>query len=254
MIGEVKDLKIHSVVCKVSSPVGVIHNRKVDSIFVRVSGTMKYYFRDKTITVNAGEIIFVPRGSTYKYMVASEGPSISTIINLTGDFGENETTVYSLDNYHYSDCLMSNFTEMWNFGSVADRYQCMAYVYDLLSFMNKMDTLRYPQKKKLKIIEPAVEYLKKHIYDMNLSIDELHKLCGVSNTYFRKIFIMRFGMSPKNYVIDKRMIYAKSIVDSGEFQSVKQLSLTVGYSDPLYFSKVFKKYYGISPITMKNTE
>ncbi len=130
----------------------------------------------------------------------------------------------------------------------------MAYVYDLLSFMSKMDTLKYPEKKKFAVIEPAVEHLKKHIYDTGLSIDDLHKLCGVSNTYFRKIFIMKFGMSPKNYVIDKRMVYAKSIVDSGEFQSVKQLSLTVGYSDPLYFSKVFKKHFGVSPISMKNAE
>ena len=209
---------------------------------------------DKTVTVNAGEVFFVPKGSTYKYMVASEGASISLIINMDGDFGETEPAVYSLNTYHYADCLVNSFAEMWNFGSVADRYQCMAYVYDLLSFMSKMDTLKYPEKKKFTVIEPAVEYLKKHIYDTGLSIDDLHKLCGVSNTYFRKIFIMKFGMSPKNYVIDKRMVYAKSIVDSGEFQSVKQLSLTVGYSDPLYFSKAFKKHFGVSPISMKNAE
>lgn len=251
---EVNDLKIHSVVHKSSTPVGTTHSRKIDGLCVRVTGTMKYYFRDKTITVNAGEMIFLPKGSIYKYMVTSEGPSICTIINLEGDLGENEPTAYSLDTYHYSDCLMSNFAEMWNFGSISDRYQCMAYVYDLMSFMSKMDAVKYPERKKFEIIEPAVEYLKKHIYDTTLSIDKLHKLCGVSHTYFRKIFIMKFGMSPKNYVIDKRMIYARSIVDSGEFQSVRQLSLAVGYSDPLYFSKVFKKHFGVSPIAMKSTE
>ncbi len=251
---EVTELKVQSVVHKVSNPSGAMQNRKMDSLFIRVAGAMKYYFEDKTITVNAGEMIFIPKGSTYKYKIASEEATICTIINLIGDFDETEPVRYSLDSYHYSNCLMYNFAEMWNFGSVADRYQCMAYVYDLLSFMSKMDSIKYPEKKKFNIIEPAVEYLKKHMYDINLSIDELHKLCGVSNTYFRKIFIMKFGMSPKNYVIDKRMIYAKSIVDSGDFQSVKQLSVTVGYTDPLYFSKVFKKHFGVSPIAMKNTE
>ena len=81
-------------------------------------------------------------------------------------------------------------------------------------------------------------------------MDELHKLCGVSNAYFRRIFIARFGMSPKKYVVGKRLSYAKSIIDSGEFSTVKELALLVGYKDPLYFGKVFKKHYGASPINI----
>ena len=110
--------------------------------------------------------------------------------------------------------------------------------------------MSYQDKKKIRIITPAVEYLKKHIYDTNLEIAQLHNLCGVSDTYFRKIFVSEFGTSPKSYVMEKRVSYAKSIIDSGDFVSVKELALTVGYKDPLYFGKVFKMHYGVSPTDM----
>ena len=54
-------------------------------------------------------------------------------------------------------------------------------------------------------------------------------------------------MSPKEYVLSKRISHAKSIIESGDFDTVKKVAAMVGYNDPLYFSKAFKKIYGFSP-------
>lgn len=54
-------------------------------------------------------------------------------------------------------------------------------------------------------------------------------------------------MNPQDYITAKRLFHAKSILDSGDFDSIREIALSVGYSDPLYFSKVFKKRYGVSP-------
>jgi AraC-like DNA-binding protein len=97
------------------------------------------------------------------------------------------------------------------------------------------------------VIAPAVEYLKKHIYDPTLKIEKLHRLCGVSDTYFRKLFILKYGISPKNYVASKRLDHAKAMITSGDYNSVGEVALAVGFNDPLYFSKAFKRKYGISP-------
>jgi YesN/AraC family two-component response regulator len=40
---------------------------------------------------------------------------------------------------------------------------------------------------------------------------------------------------------------AKAIIESGEFSSINEVAYTVGYDDPLYFSRHFKKYFGIAP-------
>jgi len=106
------------------------------------------------------------------------------------------------------------------------------------------------EKKRFKIIDPALAYLKTHIYDTDLKADELASLCGISNTYFRKIFALRFKTSPKNYITEKRLSRAKAIIEIGEFHTVRDLALSVGYDDPLYFGKVFKKHFGLPPATM----
>lgn len=54
-------------------------------------------------------------------------------------------------------------------------------------------------------------------------------------------------MSPKEYVVTQRISHARFIIESGDFDSIAEVAQLVGYNDPLYFSKAFKKLYGISP-------
>ncbi len=247
MFENIENLKILSVLHKKSNASGRMTSRPAHSFSVRVSGSMQYVFDDKTILVNKGEMMFLPKGSRYEYKKASEEDTVATIINMEGDFGDVSPVCFPIKDFFDADCISYHFADMWKFGNQSQKYQCISLMYSLLSYISNLEALEYQDKKKFDVIEPAVSYLKKHIYDCDLKIDELHRLCGVSNTYFRKIFIARFGLSPKNYVIGKRLSYAKSIIDSGEFSTVKELSLMVGYKDPLYFGKSFKQHYGVSP-------
>lgn len=250
MFENIENLKVESVVHQTSKPAGKTKKRKTSSFSIRVSGSMKYTFEDKSITVNAGEMIFLPQGSTHDYKVESEEESTCTIINFSGDIKDARAMRFSLKDFYDADFLMDRFAESWKFGTPSERYKCTSVLYSLLSYITNIENMSYQEKKKIRIIEPAVEYLKKHIYDPELEIAQLHTLCGVSDTYFRKIFVSGFGTSPKSYVMEKRVSHAKSIIDSGDFTSVKELSLAVGYKDPLYFGKVFKKHYGVSPTDM----
>ena len=71
--------------------------------------------------------------------------------------------------------------------------------------------------------------------------------CGISNTYFRKLFVLKYGAKPTDYIISKRIGHARAIILSGDFETIEEVAHSVGYSDPLYFGKVFKKFYGVSP-------
>lgn len=250
MFENIENLKVESAVNQVSKPSGQTKKRKKSGFSIRVSGSMKYIFADKSIMVNEGEMIFLPQDASYEYTVESEEESTCTIINFSGDFESVKPVCFSLKDFFEVDFLMCKFAEKWKFGTPSEKYKCISVLYNLLSYISNIESVSYQDKRKLHIVTPAVEYLKKHIYDSNLEITHLHKLCGVSDTYFRKIFISRFGTSPKSYVMEKRVSHAKSIIDSGDFVSVKELALSVGYKDPLYFGKVFKMHYGVSPTDM----
>jgi len=250
MFENMENLKILSVLRKTNKPFGNVESKKVSSFSIRILGAVKYTFEDREIVVNEGEMIFLPKGSRYKYQKLSEEDAVGTIIYIEGEFGEFEPFVCSVNDFYGINYIMYHMADMWNFGNQSQRYQCLSLLYGLLSYISNADEIQYPDKKKFSLIEPAVSYLKKHIYDCDLQIDKLHLLCGISHTYFRKIFVARFGTSPKNYIVSKRMSYAKNIIDSGEFSTVKELAHMAGYKDSLYFGKAFKKYYGISPVYM----
>ena len=250
MLGEMKNLEITSVLCKNSSRNGQMATRQVNAFNIRTSGSIEYCFENKRFVVNAGEMIFLPFGSSYTHRVLSQEDSKSTIINFIGDSVSAIPTVYSLENFTHNHMLFNNFGDLWNFGNAGDRYSCMSLLYELLSFIYNYENLNYSEKKKFSVIKPAMKYLKKHIFDADLKIDELYKLCGVSHTYFRKIFLSETGFTPKEYVVEKRLSHAKVLIENADMETVKELAFSVGYSDALYFSKAFKKKYGISPGNM----
>ncbi len=67
--------------------------------------------------------------------------------------------------------------------------------------------------------------------------------------YLRKLFQKEMGLTPLKYMIDLRMKRAGSLLSTAwtwEY-SVAEVAENCGFSDALYFSRVFKKYYGCSP-------
>lgn len=67
--------------------------------------------------------------------------------------------------------------------------------------------------------------------------------------YLRKLFQKEMGLTPLKYMIDLRMKRAKSMLAAAWTReySVAEVAESCGFSDALYFSRVFKKYYGCSP-------
>ena len=250
MFERIENLKVLSVLHKPSKQYGKIESRNSHCINIRVCGKIEYQLGNKTLIVNSCEALVLPKGSKYEYKNISDVEAVATIINFDGDIGEVTPVHCSIKDFSDSEYVMYHIAELWNFGSGSNKCECLSHIYNLLCYIYNHEKLSYDRKKKFYIIDPAVDYLKKHIYDVNLKIDSLHELCGVSDTYFRKIFISRFGTNPKKYVLDKRMSYVKSVIDSGEFTTLKELATAVGYTDSLYLSKVFKKYYGISVTDM----
>ena len=68
----------------------------------------------------------------------------------------------------------------------------------------------------------------------------------LSPVYISKIFKDIMGDSPINYLIRIRLSKAKELLENSKL-SIKEISEAIGYKDPYYFSKLYKKYYGISP-------
>ncbi len=247
MTGYIENLKIISSSRLESKPYGKIQSRASHGFLFKIQGVSEYSIDGDTVRVNAGEMVFLPRGSSYEYNTHGVNGNLYTSINFLADVENPSIRVYSMENFYRLNYVYQSFSEMWRFGSPADKYACMSVFYDLLSYISKIEHISGTEDSKRKLIEPAVVYMRKHIYEASFRVDKLHDRCGISDTYFRRIFKMRFGLTPKEYVTSERISHARAILESGDYGSIAEIAEAVGYSDPLYFSKAFKHVFGVCP-------
>ena len=94
-------------------------------------------------------------------------------------------------------------------------------------------------------MEVAAAYFNEN-YNTKISIDAYAESLHVSTNWFIHNFRQYMGMSPAQYVLSLRMVNAQSLLEHTNY-NVKEISEIVGYDNPLYFSRVFKKEIGQSP-------
>lgn len=96
----------------------------------------------------------------------------------------------------------------------------------------------------------AIEYVKEHYGDQDLSIETICRYLNVSAAYFSTVFKKETGKTFINYLTDYRMQEALNLLLT-ENEKTYIIAQKVGYVDPNYFSYVFKKQFGMSPSKYK---
>lgn len=113
-----------------------------------------------------------------------------------------------------------------------------------LSFREKLILAR--NRSTRSFVTKAEEYVHHNYADEDLSLDRICEELGVSNSYFSSIFKKETGHSFIRYLTDYRMEKASSqLIETNEKSYI--IAKNVGYSDPNYFSYVFKRQFGVSP-------
>jgi two-component system response regulator YesN len=95
------------------------------------------------------------------------------------------------------------------------------------------------------VMNEAKKYIEKH-YAENLTLEDLASYMEISPHYFSKLFKGKFQITFIDYLTDIRVGKAKKDL-LGSNKSLKEISIDIGYKDPNYFSRVFKKKTGKSP-------
>lgn len=96
------------------------------------------------------------------------------------------------------------------------------------------------------IINRIVELTEENFTDPELSVTALAKELSYNAKYISHLFKEKTGISYSEHLRNLRIKYAVSLLEHG-IDSVKNVALLSGFTDPLYFSTVFKKTVGVSP-------
>ncbi len=99
-------------------------------------------------------------------------------------------------------------------------------------------------------VTKAIEYVNENYMDENLNVEEICSRMGISSAYFSTVFKRETGKNFTSFLTDVRMERAVEILMEKD-EKTYIIARQVGYSDPNYFSYVFKKQFGVSPSKYK---
>lgn len=229
--------------------------RRDYQILYVANGKTHFWFDDKEEIVSAGYMVLYKPEEIQKYVYYLEDNPEVFWIHFTGSDVKNILAYHgiSLDEHVFYCGVLPDYKAL--FRKIIQELQLCRYGYEdyIASLFNDIlllvDRQQHEQKKTTgnvqEQIERAAAYFNEN-YNTKISIDDYAESLHISTNWFIHNFKQYAGMSPAQYILSLRMVNAQSLLERTTY-NIKEISEIVGYENPLYFSRVFKKEIGKSP-------
>ena len=218
----------------------------VNELFIYLEGSGIWTLGDTTFEINKGDIVLIPRDIPRKNYIAIALEPI-TYVNAyfsCEDIKLDRPKIFRLN----SDALTSQFLKLgrvWLAKKENYYAKSMALLYDIIGDIQALSSNYMPQKKTA-ALEKSSEYLEANYYKKNFDYAYMAALSGLSYSYFKKLFISKYGSSPVKHVTNLRINLACELIQSEKY-AIGTVAEMCGFEDVYYFSKTFKRITGVAP-------
>ena len=96
----------------------------------------------------------------------------------------------------------------------------------------------------------VINYIKTTPLNQKISLKDLARESSLPIETFRKKFQSEIGEPPLQYLLHYKIAKAKEMIANREL-TIKQIAFEVGFTDPYYFSRLFKRYENVSPLSFR---
>ena len=229
--------------------------RRDYQILYVANGKTHFWFDGREEIVSTGHMVLYKPEEIQKYVYYLEDNPEVFWIHFTGSDVKNilEYHGISLDEHVFYCGVLPDYKAL--FRKIIQELQLCRYGYEdyIVSLFKDIlllvDRQQHEQKKATgnvqEQIERAAAYFNEN-YNTKISIDDYAESLHISTNWFIHNFKQYAGMSPAQYILSLRMVNAQSLLERTTY-NIKEISEIVGYENPLYFSRVFKKEIGKSP-------
>ena len=218
----------------------VINYHEITTVF---EGVLNYEINGESVSVKAGDVIYVKNGSVRARKVVEGANYIS--VNFLSE-----------KSYDFPLLIENGLTEIWQSLLMATDgiYQYTQDLSDerftllLKCIIKQLQTQIYTEKE-----SPLVKEIKRYIkanLSKKITLEEVCAQVYLSPAYCESVFKKETGETVIDYAINEKMIRAKALLTEGA-SSLIEISEELGFSDYNYFSRLFKKRVGISPLQFK---
>ena len=221
-----------------------------------VSGKAHFYFDDAERIVTAGHmVLFQPRqeqhyeyfgkDKTEVYWVHFTGSNVKNILRRY-DIPLDTPVFYSGTSVIYAYLFKEMINELQTCRTGYEELLTM-YLQQILILVQRIRLERRPSVNTH--IQEEMEYARRYFnehYSEQINIEEYAESRNMSVSWFQRNFKQIVNCSPMQYLLTIRMNNAASLLESTDY-SMAEISAIVGYDNPLYFSRLFKKQNRVSP-------
>lgn len=249
---------IHKYCFELNDSLNCKMGRPLYGLILCISGTGLFSFANRELTLQAGEMLFLPKGISYVASCNTEEPFIHFTANFTiNDYSPktdsffsqimNGERIYATDKNKSTifTALFEKLLSVWRRKKIGYTVISKAILYELMAKYFIYSAHTEKDKKNYERLTPARRILE-HDFSQNISVSELSHLCGMSETHFRRVWHEVFASSPAEYRRRRKILLAKDLLLSGEY-SISAAASEVGFSDPNYFTRVFRAETGLTP-------
>ena len=226
------------------------------------SGKAHFYFGGQEKEVTAGHMVLYQPRQEQKYDYFSKDKPEVYWVHFTGGDVKNILRHFAIpmdENVFYSGTASTYaylFKEMINeLQTCKTGYQELLEMYLRQIFLliqrsreeEKPAVSSYLQEE----MEHARRYFSEH-YNEAISIEDFAQSRGMSVSWFMRNFKQIAKVTPMQYILNIRINNAVTLLETTDY-NVAEISAIVGYDNPLYFSRIFKKQRGVSPSDYRKT-
>lgn len=220
-----------------------------DLTFV-VEGKSNYYVNGVQYTVEAGDMVFIPKGNVREAHTFKESPMHSYAFNFNWlPHGGPDALPFQTvtKNLITSELLgyINQFTQVWMGKQpgyvMQSRALFMLILHRLLTIAHRKGAHNQVDQRVNRVLEYMIEH-----YSEDLDLTGMAKIVNLHSVYLGKLFKKNTGYSFKEYLNLIRINHAEMLLSTGGF-SVTQVADRCGFHDISYFSNVFKSIKGYPP-------
>ena len=222
-------------------------------LFVLVNeGEATFFHKNGVIRLKKHDLLVMCPGEKIHYI--AETPWSIQWVGLYGKTVENYMKFLSIDGnrpivkveeYYEMERILDDLYEMMGDRSEYSRCRQIALIYQFFSLL-----LRNASKKSVVDIPESAKRIIDYNFDKNITVKDISNMLYLSPEYLTRQFSEKYNISPKEYLIEKRIAFAKKLLTESTV-CISEISNSVGYEDQLYFSRIFKKKTGLSPLEFR---
>lgn len=236
--------------CNISVPgCSAIRRIKIDyyDFTAVLSGSMTYIADGKLYTLNKNDGVLLPPGTLRERL-----PGTEPVRYISFNFYLNPKSRLMLPLFLPSCItddirrLISAFPQSHLSGHDSAREKAASLLNFILCELRDTAAAESANPHVLRI----TRYINAHI-TKPLTLKSISAEVGLTREYISALFRKETGKTLTDYINERKLLFARQLLQSGEM-SLADIAGHVGYENYGYFSRLFKRYFGISPTDMKN--